>query len=96
MKSDLSELLSSRIFLSFFVTQFLGAFNDNFFKTALSLLIAFHVTQQAESVSSILVNLAAILFILPFFILSPRAGLVADRFEKVALIRRIKFPDFFP
>jgi MFS family permease len=91
VKSDLSELLSSRIFLSFFVTQFLGAFNDNFFKTALSLLIAFHVTQQAESESSILVNLAAILFILPFFILSPRAGLVADRFEKVALIRRIKF-----
>jgi acyl-[acyl-carrier-protein]-phospholipid O-acyltransferase / long-chain-fatty-acid--[acyl-carrier-protein] ligase len=91
VRSDLFALLSSRKFLSFFATQFLGAFNDNFFKTALSLLIAFHITQQAEGESSILVNLAAILFILPFFILSPRAGSLADSSEKVSLIRRIKF-----
>jgi acyl-[acyl-carrier-protein]-phospholipid O-acyltransferase / long-chain-fatty-acid--[acyl-carrier-protein] ligase len=90
VKSDLLSLLSSGTFSSFFATQFLGAFNDNLFKTALSLLIAFHVSQQAESASSILVNLAAILFILPFFILSPRAGSLADRFDKVTLIRRIK------
>jgi MFS family permease len=90
VKSDLLPLLSSRTFSSFFATQFLGAFNDNLFKTALSLLIAFHATQQVESESSILVNLAAILFILPFFILSPRAGSLADHFNKVTLIRRIK------
>jgi acyl-[acyl-carrier-protein]-phospholipid O-acyltransferase / long-chain-fatty-acid--[acyl-carrier-protein] ligase len=91
VKSDLLPLLSSRTFSSFFTTQFLGAFNDNLFKTALSLLIAFHVTQQAEAESSILVNLAAILFILPFFVLSPRAGSLADRYNKVTLIRRVKF-----
>ncbi len=90
VKSDLLSLLSSRTFFSFFATQFLGAFNDNLFKTALSLLIAFQVTQQAESQSSILVNLAAILFILPFFLLSPRAGSLADRYDKVTLIRRVK------
>jgi acyl-[acyl-carrier-protein]-phospholipid O-acyltransferase / long-chain-fatty-acid--[acyl-carrier-protein] ligase len=90
VKSDLLPLLSSPTFSSFFATQFLGAFNDNLFKTALSLLIAFHATQQVESESSILVNLAAILFILPFFILSPRAGSLADHFNKVTLIRRIK------
>jgi acyl-[acyl-carrier-protein]-phospholipid O-acyltransferase / long-chain-fatty-acid--[acyl-carrier-protein] ligase len=90
VRSDLLSLLSTRTFSSFFATQFLGAFNDNLFKTALSLLIAFHVTQQAESESSILVNLAAILFILPFFILSPRAGSLADSFDKVTLIRRLK------
>lgn len=90
VKPDLLFLLSSRTFSSFFATQFLGAFNDNLFKTALSLLIAFHVTQQAESQSSILVNLAAILFILPFFLLSPRAGSLADHYDKVTLIRRVK------
>lgn len=90
VKSDLLSLLSTRTFSSFFATQFLGAFNDNLFKTALSLLIAFHVNHQTESESSILVNLAAIQFILPFFILSPRAGWLADRFNKVNLIRRIK------
>jgi MFS family permease len=90
VKSDLLSLLSSGTFSSFFTTQFLGAFNDNLFKTALSLLIAFHASQQAESASSMLVNLAAILFILPFFILSPRAGSLADRLDKVTLIRRIK------
>ena len=91
VKSDLLTLLFSRNFSSFFATQFLGAFNDNLFKTALSLLIAFHATQQAvEDESSILVNLAAILFILPFFLLSPKAGALADRLDKVTLIRRVK------
>ncbi len=91
VKSELLTLLISRIFSSFFATQFLGAFNDNLFKTALSLLIAFNATQQAaEDESSILVNLAAILFILPFFLLSPKAGSLADRLDKVSLIRRVK------
>ncbi len=83
-------LFSRRSFLAFFITQFLGAFNDNLFKTALSLLIAFNISQQNEVESSVLVNLAAICFILPFFIFSPRAGGLADRMDKVSLIRIIK------
>ena len=88
--SDPARLSRSRTFLAFFLTQFLGALNDNLFKTALSLLIAFRASQQSQSESSILVNLAAILFILPFFLLSPRAGALADLYPKVTLIQRIK------
>jgi acyl-[acyl-carrier-protein]-phospholipid O-acyltransferase/long-chain-fatty-acid--[acyl-carrier-protein] ligase len=83
-------LSRSRTFLAFFLTQFLGALNDNLFKTALSLLIAFRASEQSQSESSVLVNLAAILFILPFFLLSPRAGALADLYPKVTLIQRIK------
>lgn len=88
--ASLALLFQSRTFLAFFFTQFLGALNDNLFKTALSLLIAFQALDQSQSESSILVNLAAILFILPFFLLSPRAGEVADRYGKARLVRRIK------
>ncbi|MDH4134243.1 MAG: MFS transporter, partial [Gammaproteobacteria bacterium] len=51
--------------------------------------IAFHVTGGALSANT-LVNLAAGLFILPYFLFSATAGQLADKYEKSALIRRIK------
>ena len=56
-------LLRSRRFLPFFLTQFLGAFNDNVFKNALQLMIAFELTMLAGIASETWVNLAAGLFI---------------------------------
>lgn len=90
VKSKLLLLFRRQDFPPFFLTQFLGAFNDNLFKTGLSLLIAFQVGAMSEARSSVLVNLAAICFILPFFLFSPRAGLLADQANKVRIIRRIK------
>ena len=81
-------LLSERRFLPFFVTQFLGAFNDNVYKNAMVILIAFHLTTQLDTHT--LVNLAAGLFILPFFLFSATAGQIADKFEKSGLMRTIK------
>ena len=95
MKPELFSLLYRRSFLAFFLTQFLGAFNDNVFKTALSLLIAFNAVSQAETESSVLVNLAAICFILPFFLFSPTAGSLADYHHKVRLIRLVKLTEIF-
>lgn len=80
-------LLKQRRFLPFFLTQFFGAFNDNVFKNALVIMIAFRV---AEDQVDILTNLAFGLFILPFFLFSAFAGQVADKFEKSVLIRRVK------
>lgn len=80
-------LLASHRFLPIFVTQFLGAFNDNLFKNALLILVVF--TASAES-GNFLVNLCAGLFILPFFLLSALAGQVAEKFEKARLIQLIK------
>ncbi len=81
------KLLSQRRYLPFFLTQFFGAFNDNVFKNALVIMITF----KAAGDSNLLVNLAFGLFILPFFLFSAIAGQIADKYEKSALIRKVKF-----
>ena len=88
-KSQFS-LLASKRFAPFFWTQFFGAFNDNVFRNALILLIAFKSSQMVAGRSDIFINIAAGLFILPFFLFSATAGQIADKFEKDRLIRIIK------
>ncbi|RGD93407.1 MFS transporter [Acinetobacter sp. SWAC57] len=89
MKNN-EHLLSTRRFLPMFITQFFGALNDNVYKQALLLVITYGwINQQAASVST-LNNLAALLFILPYFIFSATAGQIADKFERSQLIRCIK------
>jgi hypothetical protein len=84
------SLLKQRRFGPFFVTQFLGAFNDNVFKNALVILIAFQAAAASVQDANTLVNLSAGLFILPFFLFSATAGQFADKYEKSRLIRLIK------
>lgn len=89
MKNN-EHLLSTRRFLPMFITQFFGALNDNVYKQALLLVITYGwINQQAADVST-LNNLAALLFILPYFIFSATAGQIADKFERSQLIRGIK------
>ena len=83
------SLLKKRRFLPYFLTQALGAFNDNLYKNALLLFITFG-SISAQGNSALLTNLAAGLFILPFFLFSPIAGQIADKLEKSRLIRWIK------
>ena len=85
-------LLGTRRLGPLFVTQFLGAFNDNVFKAALAVLFAYGTIAAVDDAESkaILVNLAAGLFILPFFLFSATAGALADKFEKARLIRFVK------
>lgn len=66
------NLLRTRRFLPFFITQSLGAFNDNVFKQSLILAILYRLTIEGDR--SIWVNLCALLFILPFFLFSALAG----------------------
>lgn len=82
------SLLKQKRFAPYFLTQFLGAFNDNVFKNALVILLTYKIVSNQ---SGILVNLAAIIFILPFFLFSPLAGQIADKYEKSGLIRKIKW-----
>jgi 1-acyl-sn-glycerol-3-phosphate acyltransferase len=84
------KLLRSLRFRPFFLTQLLGAFNDNLYKNGLTIFIAFQAANMSKDASNTLVNIAAGLFILPFFLFSPIAGQLADKFEKSKLIRRIK------
>jgi len=84
------KLLVERRFLPFFITQFLGAFNDNVFKNALIILIAFQGAQFTDINTHTLTNLSAGLFILPFFLFSATAGQLIDKTEKSLSMRRIK------
>lgn len=86
-------LLRSRRFLPFFLVQFAGAFNDNLYKNALLLLIAFSATSVFGLSGDVLMNVAAGLFILPFFLFSALAGQIADKYEKSRLIRLLKFAE---
>jgi 1-acyl-sn-glycerol-3-phosphate acyltransferase len=83
-------LLKKRRFAPFFWTQCCGALNDNLFKTALAILVAYQVSAMGAAHSHLMVNLAAALFILPFFLFSALAGQLADKYEKAGLIRRVK------
>ena len=84
------SLLKQRRFGPFFLTQFFGAFNDNVYKNALIILIAFQSAGQGLWESNTLINLSAGLFILPFFLFSATAGQLADKYEKSRLIRWVK------
>jgi len=86
-------LFRQRRFLPFFITQFLGALNDNLFKNALLVIIVSSGISASDSNTNFLTNLAAGLFILPFFLFSTTAGQLADKYDKAWLIRRIKFAE---
>lgn len=82
------NLLGKRRFLPFFITQSLGAFNDNVLKQSLILAILYKLNIDGDR--SIWVNLCALLFILPFFLFSALAGQFGEKYAKDALIRLIK------
>ncbi len=84
------RLLGQRRFAPFFVTQFLGALNDNIFRNGLIILVTFQGVLVAGMNVSELANVAGALFILPFFLFSATAGQLADKYEKSMLMRRIK------
>lgn len=83
-------LLGTRRFGPMFATQFLGALNDNVYKNALVIFIAFALADSSGIDSNLLVVLAGGVFILPFFLFSATAGQLADKYEKAWLIRCVK------
>jgi len=93
MRKGQFYLFSERRFLPFFITQFLGALNDNLFKNALLVIVVSSAAANSDSNTNFITNLAAGLFILPFFLFSTIAGRLADQFDKAFLIRRIKFAE---
>lgn len=82
-------LLKQRRFLPLFTTQFLGAFNDNLFKTSMVLFATYEIFAD-ETQESFFNALSAALFILPFFVLSALSGQLADTMDKARIIRIVK------
>ncbi|WP_076071215.1 MFS transporter [Sphingomonas montana] len=83
------RLLAERRFLPLFVTQFLGAFNDNLFRTAMIMLVTFQVLRDPAAEASFSA-VAGGLFILPFFLLSALSGQLADGRDKARIVRLVK------
>jgi MFS family permease len=84
------SLLKQRKFLPLFVTQLLGAFNDNLFKNAMVLFVVYGIYND-EATETLFSAVATGVFILPFFLLSALSGQLADTRDKAQIIRIIKF-----
>jgi acyl-[acyl-carrier-protein]-phospholipid O-acyltransferase/long-chain-fatty-acid--[acyl-carrier-protein] ligase len=93
MRSPLVQLLTSRRFAPLFVTQFLGAFNDNLLKSALGIVVTFRLAESAGLSSASLVMLAGAVFIAPFFLFSGASGTLADRIDKSTIARVVKIAE---
>ena len=82
-------LLGQRRFAPFFWTQFLGAFNDNLFKFAFTVLVTFKLSVSwlpAETAGAIIAGV----FILPFLLFSATSGQLADKYDKTRVIQGVK------
>ena len=84
-----THLIHSRRFLPLFVTQLLGAFNDNLFKNAMVLFVVYQV-YNSEAAEGQFAAISSALFILPFFVLSAVSGQLADMRDKARIIRIVK------
>ena len=89
-----AHLLRTKRFLPLFLTQLLGAFNDNLFKFSMVILVTYGI-YQSESEDFAFNALASGLFILPFFLFSSLAGQLADNYDKARITRLVKTLEIF-
>lgn len=83
------RLLAKRRFWPLFVTQMLGAFNDNLFKFSMVILVTYGIYK--DPAQDFQFNaLASGVFILPFFLFSSLAGQLADNYDKARITRFVK------
>lgn len=83
------DLFFSRRFLPLFVAQFFGAFNDNFLKNAILIMVIYR-EMMSQQASEGLANLAAALFLLPYFLFSTIAGELTDKYDRTSCARMCK------
>ena len=87
------NLFATRRFAPLFLTQLLGAFNDNVFKNAIVMLITFRLATSEPGNAQMLVTLAGALFILPYFLFSATAGQLADKYDRARMARATKLAE---
>ena len=85
-----TSLARNKPFWLLFAVQFLGAFNDNFFRTAFITLLTYHFVAVPEESKAMLISAAFGLFMTPFFLFSPFVGQLVDRFSKARIIQCVK------
>ena len=87
------SLLTTRRFLPLFIAQAIGAFNDNAFRSALSMLFIYGMTREQLPNPETTNSLSAAFLIVPFFLFSAFAGQLADKYDKALIARRIKLAE---
>ncbi len=96
MSNNQFSLLKTKRFFPLFITQFLGAFHDNLFKSAMVAILLFSTTGglvNADEETTILVTLATAVFILPFVLFSALAGQYTDKYDKKQVIQAVKLAE---
>ncbi|HEX6324008.1 MAG TPA: MFS transporter, partial [Vicinamibacterales bacterium] len=93
MSAPIVHLLTTRRFAPLFVTQFLGAFNDNLVKSAFAIVVTFRLAETSGLDAASLVMVAGGLFIAPFFLFSGASGTLADRIDKARIARAVKLAE---
>jgi len=93
MTKNQLQLLRNRRFLPLFLTQALGAFNDNLFKSAIIFLVTYVLAERSGLNAPLLVAAAGGIFIFPFFLFSASAGQLAEKYDKARLIRLLKLTE---
>ena len=88
-----SPLICSRRFAPLLLTQWGGAFNDNFFKSSLLIMFTYKNLELAQLSVNVVNNLVAATLILPFLIFAAFAAQFADKYEKSGLIRVLKLAE---
>jgi acyl-[acyl-carrier-protein]-phospholipid O-acyltransferase/long-chain-fatty-acid--[acyl-carrier-protein] ligase len=86
-------LLGRRRFLPLFATQFLGAFNDNLYRSAMLFLVSFTLYRGDGSQAALVAVIAGGVFILPYFLFSSIAGQLADRLDKARVAQAVKIAE---
>jgi len=69
-------------------SQFMGVINDNVFKF---LIVFLFIDLQGVAHSSEILFWVGTIYVLPFLLFSPAAGVLADRFSKQRMIIFLKF-----
>jgi acyl-[acyl-carrier-protein]-phospholipid O-acyltransferase / long-chain-fatty-acid--[acyl-carrier-protein] ligase len=87
------SLLTKRRFLPLFVAQAIGAFNDNLFRSSLSMLFIYGLSRELVPNPEFTNTLSAGLLIIPFFLFSAFAGQLADKYDKSLIARRVKLAE---
>lgn len=72
------------------VTQFSAVLNDNIYKLT---LIFFLIRLKGEQQASVVTATAGAIYVIPFLLFSPVAGLIADRFSKQRLLILMKLAE---
>lgn len=85
-------LMTSRRFAPLFWCQLLSAFNDNFVRNMLVMLILYRFGGEGGAMKILLASMAFVLPAIPF---SALGGEIADSHDKALIARRLKFAEIF-